>query len=150
LFYQSELWALSLESAQMTKNIIRSKYKSWRRKEPLCGILNEWYGKKKASAVINSFATQPLPIQELMDKIIEHDSKPEALEFERVKLAWGKIIPEEYSKTAFPYFIKGNVLYIKVHDSCSLMELKMKSRELLLALKTELGSATFTKIGFLA
>ncbi len=134
----------------MTKELIRSKYKSWRNKEPLCGILGEWSGKKNASATINKLASQPVPIQDILDKIIDASASPEALEFERIKIIWPKIVPEEFKRSVFPYFVKNGILFIKVNDSCSLMEIKMNERRIFASIKKELPNGTVSKIKFLA
>ncbi len=147
---------ISTAQSEMKTKLISTKNKYWRHSEPLCGILDEWHGRRKASRIIGSLTGQPQPVQELIEQILERDSSPEAVEFEKVRIAWSKIVPQEYSRSAFAYYIKENALMVKVHDSCSLMELKMRSREMLGKLLDELRKTHRTefpkisRIAFLA
>ena len=134
----------------MKKQLIFPKSKYWREQEALCGILNEWHGKNAATRIIGELTSQPKPVQNFIEQILERDSSPEAIEFQRAKIAWAKIVPTEYEKTAFPYYIKRKILYVKVHDSWSLMELKMRERELSNKLFHELKEPNLKKISFIA
>lgn len=134
----------------MKKQLIFPKNKYWRKQEALCGILNEWYGEKNASRIIGELCSQPQPIQKFIEKILASDNSPAEIEFQKTKIAWNKIVPPEFNKSAYPFYIKNKTLYVKVKDSCSLMELKMREKEILKKLLTELKNASFSKIHFTA
>ncbi|HRU00526.1 MAG TPA: DUF721 domain-containing protein [Victivallales bacterium] len=134
----------------MKKQLIFPKNKYWRKKNALCGILEEWYGKKDATKIICDITSQPVEIQTIIEKILARDSSDKVIELQRTKIAWEKIIPPEYKENTYPSYIKNNILYIKVKDSCSLMELKMQQKTLTEKLKKEICNPKFTKIHFLA
>jgi hypothetical protein len=119
----------------MKNNLIRSYKKSWREREPLCKILRAWHGKEGGDRMIEKFATQPIGIKELVEKIVKNDSSPEAVEFEQIKQNWEKIVPATIKDSVFPVFLKDNILFVKVNNSCAMMELTLKTSEIITAIK---------------
>jgi hypothetical protein len=131
------------------KNLINSYRQDWRKKDPLCRILRDWSGKENGDKRIDRFATQPLAIREVLEKIVKIDTSPEAVEFERVKKIWQKVMPPGGKISAFPFYIKDSILFVKVTNSCSMMEMRMQSSNILKKIKDELIETSFSKMKFL-